>query len=212
MNYSISPRLTLLIIAAMFLLPLMLAWLMYSGTLSYEPGSGRNLGTLIKPPVLIDWHDVNRVKRQKDTQPALTTAADELLEHWVILYPVPAICDAACQQRVSSLRQIHRATGRHQSRVRLALLLDDTSPGETAKTLQAMYEKFTLIRDPCASLSKALAAIPAGTPGMSATKGDIYLIDPLGNIMMYYAADADPNHIRKDLKRLLTWSKLDEQQ
>jgi hypothetical protein len=47
---------------------------------------------------------------------------------------------------------------------------------------------------------------------MSATKGDIYLIDPLGNIMMYYAADADPNHIRKDLKRLLTWSKLDEQQ
>jgi len=29
---------------------------------------------------------------------------------------------------------------------------------------------------------------------------------------MYYAADADPNHIRKDLKRLLTWSKLDEQQ
>jgi cytochrome oxidase Cu insertion factor (SCO1/SenC/PrrC family) len=39
----------------------------------------------------------------------------------------------------------------------------------------------------------------------------IYLIDPLGNIMMYYAADADPNHIRQDLKRLLTWSKLDEQ-
>jgi len=196
----------------MFLLPLMLAWLMYSGALNFEPASGRNLGTLIKPPVLIDWHDMNPVNQQKDTHSALTTAADELLEHWVILYPVPAICDAACQQRVSSLRQIHRAAGRHQSRVRLALLLDDTSTGETAEMLQAMYEKFTLIRDPVTNLRKALAAIPVGAPGISETTGGIYLIDPLGNIMMYYAADADPNHIRKDLKRLLTWSKLDEQQ
>ncbi len=39
----------------------------------------------------------------------------------------------------------------------------------------------------------------------------IYLIDPPGNIMMYYTADADANHIRQDLKRLSTWSKLDEQ-
>jgi cytochrome oxidase Cu insertion factor (SCO1/SenC/PrrC family) len=42
-------------------------------------------------------------------------------------------------------------------------------------------------------------------------KGRVYLIDPLGNIMMAYESGADPNHIRQDLKRLLTWSKLDEQ-
>ena len=29
--------------------------------------------------------------------------------------------------------------------------------------------------------------------------------------MMFYATDADPNDLKKDLKQLLTWSKLDEQ-
>ena len=42
------------------------------------------------------------------------------------------------------------------------------------------------------------------------TAGQTYLVDPLGNIMMAYEAGSDPNHLKKDLKRLLTWSKLDE--
>jgi hypothetical protein len=45
----------------------------------------------------------------------------------------------------------------------------------------------------------------------TATPGSLYLLDPLGNIMMFYAAGFDPNDLKKDLKRLLTWSKLDEQ-
>ena len=36
-----------------------------------------------------------------------------------------------------------------------------------------------------------------------------YLIDPVGNIIMSYPADSDPTGIRKDLKRILTWSKAD---
>ena len=41
-------------------------------------------------------------------------------------------------------------------------------------------------------------------------ENSVYLIDPLGNIMLFYAAGFDPNDLKKDLKRLLTWSKLDE--
>jgi hypothetical protein len=122
---------------------------------------------------------------------------------------------------VTSLRQIHLATGRHQSRLRLALLLDEKNREETTELLKSIYEKFSLISDPGGILRSELASVRPGDEGQSvtanATPGDgmaidgIYLIDPLGNIMMYYAADADPNHIRQDLKRLLTWSKLDEQ-
>jgi cytochrome oxidase Cu insertion factor (SCO1/SenC/PrrC family) len=90
-------------------------------------------------------------------------------------------------------------------------MLDDASPEETIELLRSIYAKFTLIRDPSGSLRHVLDAVRAGPPGMPAETGDTYLIDPLGNIMMHYAADADPNHIRQDLKRLLTWSKLDEQ-
>jgi len=31
----------------------------------------------------------------------------------------------------------------------------------------------------------------------------IYIVDPLGNLMMSYPADADPSKMRKDLSRLL---------
>ena len=44
MKFRISPRLALVIIASMFLLPLALAWLMYSGALEFNPVSTRNLG------------------------------------------------------------------------------------------------------------------------------------------------------------------------
>jgi cytochrome oxidase Cu insertion factor (SCO1/SenC/PrrC family) len=221
MKFSISPRTALLVITAMFLLPLILAWLMYSGSVDYRPGSTRNLGTLIEPTLHIDWR---RTIAMNSTQPADTPigmAPDSLLEHWVVLHPVPAGCDAVCQKKVAALRQIHLATGRHQSRLRVALLLDESHSEETAQLLKSMYRKFTLIGDPEGILRRALAAVRPGdqgpivtgngTPEDAMATDGIYLIDPLGNIMMYYTADADPNHIRQDLKRLLTWSKLDEQ-
>jgi len=211
MKFPISPRLTLLIIAAMFLLPLLLAWLMHNGPLHFEPASTRNLGTLVEPPLPIDWNVVLSLESEQKTGTAPHAAIEALLEHWVILFPVPARCHDSCEQHVISLRQIHLASGRHQSRLRLALMLDDASTGETIELLRSIYGNFTLIMDPSGGLRRALDAVRAGLPGMSAETGDTYLIDPLGNIMMYYAADVDPNHIKQDLKQLLTWSKLDEQ-
>jgi len=221
MKLSISPRIALLIITAMFLLPLILAWLMFIGSVDYKPGSTRNLGTLIEPPVAIDWRTTIAADSPESSDAANGTGPDSLLEHWVVLYPVPVTCDADCRQQVTALRQIHLATGRHQSRLHLALLLDETNREETTELLKSIYEKFSLISDPGGILRSELASVRPGEEGPSVTAngtpGDgmaidgIYLIDPLGNIMMYYAADADPNHIRQDLKRLLTWSKLDEQ-
>jgi cytochrome oxidase Cu insertion factor (SCO1/SenC/PrrC family) len=211
MKFPISPRLTLLIIAAMFLLPLILAWLMYRGSLDFEPAATRNLGTLVEPPLPLDWNEALSLQSEQKSGTAPDAAIETLMEHWVILFPVSGRCNPACEQHVISLRQIHLASGRHQSRLRLALMLDDASPEETIELLRSIYAKFTLIRDPSGSLRHVLDAVRAGPPGMPAETGDTYLIDPLGNIMMHYAADADPNHIRQDLKRLLTWSKLDEQ-
>ena len=216
MKFSISPKLALLIITAMFVLPLVLAWLMYSGSLNFEPGSTRNLGMLVEPPLQINWQEVLAVQQQQDMDQPPGSGPDLLLEHWVILYPVPEPCESSCQQRAASLRQIHLAAGRHQSRVRLALMLGDTNPQESVALLHGIYPKFTLIRDPGGTLNNALVTVRGGALGEMTAKDrlatdSIYLIDPLGNIMMYYAAEADPNHIKQDLKRLLTWSKLDEQ-
>jgi cytochrome oxidase Cu insertion factor (SCO1/SenC/PrrC family) len=132
-------------------------------------------------------------------------------EHWVILQPVPAGCDDSCLKEVSNLRQIHRASGRQQFRIRLALLLDESSPANQAQNLLAIYPKFHLITDPSGLLSETLAGIQQNLSGQAGPAKGVYMIDPLGNIMMYYQAGSDPNDIKQDMKRLLTWSKLDKQ-
>jgi cytochrome oxidase Cu insertion factor (SCO1/SenC/PrrC family) len=211
MKFSLSPRLALLIIAAMFLLPLLLAWLMYSGSLDFKPGSTRNLGTLVEPPVPIDWTVTVMLSGEAKLAARLEQSIGVFDEHWVILQPVPADCDDSCLKNVSNLRQIHRASGRQQSRIRLALLLEESSPAEQVQSLLAVYPQFHLIRDPSGPLWEALTGIQQNLSGQAGPARGVYMIDPLGNIMLYYAAGSDPNHIKQDLKRLLTWSKLDKQ-
>jgi peroxiredoxin len=123
--------------------------------------------------------------------------------YWVILLPVPADCDDSCLKKVTGLRQIHRASGRQQMRIRLALLLDDSSPADQAQSLLAIYPQFNLIRDPSGLLWKALGRIQLKLAGQAGPARGVYIIDPLGNIMMYYEDSSDPEFIKQDLKRLL---------
>ena len=49
-------------------------------------------------------------------------------------------------------------------------------------------------------------SLAAAFPGNAADH--IYLVDPLGNVMMRFPRDADPSRMIKDLQRLLKYSRL----
>jgi hypothetical protein len=196
MKPALSARTVLLIIAGMFLMPLVLAWLMYNGTIDFKPASTRNFGRLVEPPVPMSWAGIGMISPGEN-------AAERFDGHWVVLYRVADSCKEDCLEEISGLRQIHKASGRHQPRIRMALLLNESQADIMVNRLQGIYQKFHLIRDPAGILLNALDKAGAGD--------NAYLIDPLGNIMMAYEAGSDPNHLKQDLKRLLTWSKLDEQ-
>jgi len=200
MKTGLSPRISLVIIAAMFLLPLLLAWFMYNGTIEYRPAVTRNFGQLVEPPLPLAWEDIVLMPGAGESASGTVQAFGN---HWVILFSVPDPCLEACFQEVIALRQVHRAAGRHQSRIRIALLMHKPVSGEVENRLRNTYSKFHLINDPSGKLGLTLEKAAAGESGA-------YLIDPLGNIMMAYEAGADPNHLKQDLIRLLTWSKLDE--
>ena len=203
MKKGLSPRVILVVIASLFVLPLALAWLMYTGTIEYRPVSTRNLGVLVQPPVPLSW-DGARLSGAPDQLPS-----DAFGRHWLVLHAVPTPCGDACLRAVTDLRQVHRAAGREQSRIRLALLQD--SDAEASRRLTGIYPQFYLLEDPSGTVWAQLEALTAAVDSTVPTGGSTYLIDPLGNIMMHYAAGYDPNDLKKDLKRLLTWSKLDEQ-
>ena len=54
------------------------------------------------------------------------------------------------------------------------------------------------------SAAAPLLALLPGVDGSSAATAErVYLIDPLGNLMMSYAPDAKPKGMLEDMKRLL---------
>lgn len=208
MRLTISPRIALLIIFSIFVLPLLLAWLMYADVIEFKPGSTRNFGQLLRPPIPADWQSSQFVAGTE----AEASPTSVLAEHWVVLYALPENCNEPCLQRVVDLRQIHRASGRHQPRIRLALLLPPGLRGTTSAELLKIYDKFHLLENPDNSLWEALSQATSKVGALDQATATIYLLDPLGNVMMRYPVDSDPNDLKSDLDRLMTWSKQDEQQ
>jgi len=191
-----SPRVALVVIASIFILPLVLAWLMFSGVIDYAPLSTRNRGVLVQPSVPVSWEGVHESE-------AFTDPAAVFAEHWLVLHAVPTPCDSACIEAISGLRQVHRAAGRERHRLRLALL----HRGADTSRLRQVYEEFHLLEDPGGQLWRTVESVTGAMQPTADAAGATYLIDPLGNIMMFYAPGSDPNDLRADLKRLLTWSK-----
>ena len=110
---------------------------------------------------------------------------------WVMVTFDSAACDAYCEKKLYFMRQVRRAQGRDQGRVeRLWVITDAGSP---RPGLLAAIEGTHLSR-----------GSPGEFPGERTQH--IYLVDPLGNLMMRFPRDPDPSKMLKDLQRLLKYS------
>src|SRR5688572_25127428 len=190
------PRYTFLLILGIFLLPLGLAWLMHAGVVGFEREKTINQGHLLNPAVPIDWSGVKGA--------ASGHGPGGLEGHWVVLHQLPEECAIPCLDRVTELRQVHRASGRNQDRLRLALLFTTEPTVRETETLANIYPLYNLLWQPGAEFLDTLTKAKAGVGEV-----DFYLVDPLGNIMMTYNKTDSAAKLSKDLKQLLTWSELD---
>jgi hypothetical protein len=114
---------------------------------------------------------------------------------WLLLVLGPGACDGGCAQALHATRQARTIQNREQERVqRLWLVTDDAAP---APSLLAEHPELLVVRlDPAAA-----AAFPAGAHR-------IYLVDPLGNLVLAYPEDPDIKGMARDLTRLLTASRI----
>jgi cytochrome oxidase Cu insertion factor (SCO1/SenC/PrrC family) len=119
----------------------------------------------------------------------------DLRGRWVLLAGDRGGCDAACERKLYATRQARAMQGRDQDRlVRAWLFTGDAMP---APKILAQHPGLVVARVPAG----ALVALPGGERA-------IYLIDPLGNLVLRYPDDPDINGIAKDLSRLLRASRI----
>lgn len=186
----------LLFLILLFLIPLGLAYFLYS--IRNTLGEGfTNHGHLITPPFLIT--DM-KLYPAKDQQP--------IRHKWILLYLYPSDCEQVCQRGLYNLQKIQRAMGKDQTRMTRAILTYRRNRANTALNtlLLTKYKGTQHLTTYKNSFERSIKARVhthyATSPGV------LYLIDPLGNVILIYKPNTAPKGIYKDLKRLLKVSQI----
>jgi cytochrome oxidase Cu insertion factor (SCO1/SenC/PrrC family) len=188
-------RKILLILVVIFVLPFTVAALLH--LFKVQPG-GHSYGELIKPPQALHFPDL------KDANDKPFNAQD-WDKKWTVVTIDPAICAEACHERLHLLRQVHTSLGKEFDRVQRVSLIPAEINNDTARELQTRYSNLIVLSGADASILEFINSfnLPSATADAGA---QVYLVDPLGNLMMIYPhdkEDLDPRGLRKDLTRLL---------
>lgn len=188
-------RLQLLLVIALFTLPLVIAIGLFG---QWRPAGSSEHGELLNPVRALPPLSAMAFD-------ATPLAPDFLRGRWTLVYVAPGSdCPALCRDALWRLRQVRLAIGRDIDRVqRLALfaaLPDDASRQWLAREHPGL-----------ASAAADAAMRTEFTDGWRTggqSGGWIYLVDPHGNLVLRYAADGEAGGMLKDLTRLLKLSQI----
>ena len=187
-----SSKKTLLMMIFVFVAPIVIGAIMFLNADNLKMGSSTvNYGQLITPPVLINVKGI-----QVDNQAA--DVEKTAREKWTLLYLTPEVCDEKCSARIDLLKRLRLVTNENMRRIR-TLAVFPQAPANQEKLEFDNPDLVIGVRGVDSS------AFMAQFPKLD--ENPVYLIDPIGNLMMYYSGDTpDIKRMLKDLKRILKYS------
>ncbi len=159
-----------------------------------QPDARTNVGDLIEP---------QRPVTGAGTAPidAATPGLAALRGKWVMLHADAAECPEDCARRLWEVRQVRAGLNEGQLRVERAwLVLGGATPNPA---VVAAHGGLRLYRADAAFWREFLPVPPDGR-----IEDHVYLIDPLGHLMLRWPRDVDPKAMRQDLQRLLRASRI----
>ena len=187
-------RLQIWILVGVFFAPLAIAFALYYGLDGWRPPGSTNHGTLVTPA--------------QPLPSVRLTAADgsEVAERWWqekwnVVYVGSGECDTRCREALTLSRQTRLALNDDMTRVRRVFLA--TANCCDLAYLQGEHPDLLVAR---ADGAEARALLEVFAKPAAGAAGHIYVVDPLGNLMMHYAPDAPPRGLLDDLKKLLKLS------
>lgn len=184
-----SNRRKFLLLLALMCAPVVISYSLYF--LEYRPES-KHYGDLI-PIVKVNGAGTNQsdntILRMKD-----------LHGKWILVTIDSGYCDEACQEKLYFMRQVRLVQGKEKHRIERLWLINDNAIPDAELVKQYEGTLFVNAKD-----SEILGFIETRE---SQTK-HIYLIDPIGNLMMRFPESVDGTKMGHDIKRLLHVSQLE---
>jgi hypothetical protein len=185
-------RWKLFVVIAICASPLIASYLTYY---VIKPESRTNYGALIDPRA----HPVPAL--HATTLDGTQVELGALKGKWIMLQTGTAECEEACRKRLHDMRQLRLAQGKDMDRIERVWLITDDKPLDTM--LIREYDGVHMLR---ANHEILKTWLPAETT--TTVIDHIYMIDPLGNLMMRFPKAADPNRMKKDIAKLLKASRI----
>lgn len=123
--------------------------------------------------------------------------ARQIRGKWSLITIDSGQCDEYCQKKLYQMRQVRLVQNTEKDRIERVWLIDDNYL--PSQDLKNEYEGTVVLS---AKDSDLLGEFPAAL----SRRDHIYVVDPMGNLMMRFPRDANPTKISKDLKHLLKLS------
>lgn len=182
---------TLYLLIAVCVAPVVASYLAYY---VFTPTERTNYGLLIEP---------------QRPLPALALRAldgaafdvKQLRGSWLMVKVDGAACTEPCRQQLWLMRQLRTMQGKDADRIERVFLVTDGAALDAA--LLRDYEGMQVLRADRGELERFLPA-DAG----ARIEEHIFLIDPLGNLMLRWPREPDPNRMKRDLSKLLKASRI----
>lgn len=187
-------RLQLLLVVALFALPVIAAFL-------WRPTGYVNRGELVDPARPLD--DVGLATPAGEAAPL-----SALRPKWLLLYVGAGPCGEVCRESLYKMRQVRLTQGDDADRVAYVYVTGAALPAAEQDWLQREHPAAVTRVAGAPALERLAEQLrtPQGTPLQGIHR--VYVVDPLGNLMMSYGPEAEPTAMRKDLMRLLRVSQI----
>jgi len=184
-------RLILLCMLIFFITPIIAVVAMYK--LDWRP-KGESIGELVTPAKALT------MQQPLVSSDGNVASINLLKDKWSMVY-MTADCDAQCKDKLHQMRQLHVSLYKEIPRMQRLLFTTVSDVTE----IKQNYPDLLILNQPKTDIISFSEQFNIRNE-TSMTAGRIYLIDPLGHLIMSYSASTSPALVRKDITRLMKYS------
>ncbi len=194
-------KITMLLLFVMFIAPVFFAVYVFNTTTS-DAYVTKNKGNLITPAIELKNINLKYVGNNKPYN-----LIDQ--EHqWVMVFVDAGECDERCKRQLVVMRQTRLAQGGEYTRINRLYVMMQPQSTQFMKEVKDFHPDLDIVTGSQQQLNNVIQQFTLSDKVDVGNANRIYIIDPIGNLMMYYELDADAADIAKDLKRLLHVSQM----
>lgn len=179
------------LLAAIFFLPLIVSFYMYYGS-DWRPVASTAHGELYQPARPLPAAELRDSKGE-------VAPVNVFSEKWALVYVGSGACDDACKNSLYFMRQTRLSLNNEMTRVNRFFLA--TAACCDNDFLDREHPGLVSLDASGPNAAALIAAFPAPDRERS-----LYIVDPLGNLVMRYDTRDTPKGLLDDLKKLLKLS------